>query len=57
MYMYNVIMVSSVQNAERTNHLRLAALEQQKASEDVQKLMEKQQVRSFPLTCLLVVLL
>lgn len=51
--LYNVIMVSSVQNATRTDQLRLAALAQQKVSENVQKLMEKQQVRSVPLVCAL----
>lgn len=54
--LYYVFMVSCLQNATKTNRLRLAAFEQQKASENVQNLMLKQQVRSVPLMCLVALL-
>ena len=44
--LYELLLAFSVQNAMRTNHLRLAALEQEKANENVQKLVDKQTVSS-----------
>jgi hypothetical protein len=50
--LYNILLTSAVQNAMRTSHLRLAALEQEKAGENVQKLVDKQTVSPVPLMCL-----
>lgn len=40
----HVLLSFAVQNAMRTSHLRLAAFEQEKADDNVQKLVDKQTV-------------